>query len=235
MKHLATRRALLRGAAYAALIAAVPNALAQPARPVRRFFLTEAEADFLAAAVDRILPKDEWPSASEAGVVDFIDLQLATGWGEGIGQYLQGPMREGTPQQGYQLTLTPAELFRLGIAAAREQVNFTTLNDADKDAFLRRCENGEVRLGPVPGKTFFEELRQLTLEGFYADPAYNGNRGAVAWRMIGFPGPHAYYLTEIDRHDMLYDRAPQGMAWQPGLGEVQPFTADRARERQGAL
>jgi hypothetical protein len=51
----------------------------------RRFFLTDAEAVFLAAACDRLIPADDYPSASEAGVVDFIDLQLATGWGEGEG------------------------------------------------------------------------------------------------------------------------------------------------------
>lgn len=42
--------------------------------------LTKEALATLTAAVDRIVPADEWPSASEAGVVDFV-LRLMTGKG----------------------------------------------------------------------------------------------------------------------------------------------------------
>ena len=40
-------------------------------------FLTQNEADILAAVCARIIPADQDPGAVEAGVVDFIDRQLA--------------------------------------------------------------------------------------------------------------------------------------------------------------
>src|SRR5688572_9006084 len=39
-------------------------------------FLTNAEADTLAAVCDVIIPADQDPGASQAGVVQFIDRQL---------------------------------------------------------------------------------------------------------------------------------------------------------------
>lgn len=38
--------------------------------------LTDGEAGNLSALCDQIIPADDWPSASEAGVVTFIDRQL---------------------------------------------------------------------------------------------------------------------------------------------------------------
>jgi len=40
-------------------------------------FLTQVEADILAAVCSRIIPADQDPGAAEAGVVDFIERQLA--------------------------------------------------------------------------------------------------------------------------------------------------------------
>jgi hypothetical protein len=70
--------------------------------------LTITEADFIAAAVDTLIPADELsPSGSECGIVTFIDRQLARAWGGGAKTYRGGPFRPGKPEQGYQLALTP--------------------------------------------------------------------------------------------------------------------------------
>ena len=45
-----------------------------------------------------------------------MDRALAGGWGKGDRLYLEGPWVQGTPNQGYQLALTPAELYRAGVA-----------------------------------------------------------------------------------------------------------------------
>jgi gluconate 2-dehydrogenase gamma chain len=42
-------------------------------------------------------------------------------------------------------------------------------------------------------KMFFEQLYALTMEGFFADPIYGGNRNKVSWKMIGYPGLPANY------------------------------------------
>lgn len=47
-------------------------------------FLEEPERGFLEAAVNRLIPPDErWPGAVEAGVLNYIDLQMAGDWGKG--------------------------------------------------------------------------------------------------------------------------------------------------------
>lgn len=51
----------------------------------------------------------------------FIDRQLAGAWGAGERLFRSGPWHPGTPQQGYQLPYTPAELFRTALTALRER------------------------------------------------------------------------------------------------------------------
>ena len=41
-------------------------------------------------------------------------------------------------------------------------------------------------------------LLAITMEGFFADPIYGGNRNKVSWKMLGFPGP-AGDLCQCDR------------------------------------
>jgi hypothetical protein len=81
-------------------------------------FLHDSERAFLESAVDRLIPPDEhWPGGVQAGVVNYMDLQMAGPWGRGELIYRHGPFRKGTPSQGYQLEYTPAELFRRSISA----------------------------------------------------------------------------------------------------------------------
>src|SRR3954469_4473657 len=89
------------------------------AGPDTWLILTPQEAAFFTAAADTIIPKDELsPSGSECGVPTFIDRQLAGAWGGGAKMYRTGPFLKGTPEQGYQLALTPHQFFVAGIAAA---------------------------------------------------------------------------------------------------------------------
>ena len=68
------RRGFLRTGTVAAAAATV--ACGTPASRWRA--LSDDEATTLAAACDRIVPPDEDPGAAQAGVVTFIDRQLAT-------------------------------------------------------------------------------------------------------------------------------------------------------------
>ena len=52
----------------------------------------------------------------------------------------------------------------------------------------------------------------MTVEGFFSDPVYGGNRDMVAWRMIGFPGAYASYYEVVDQHGIKIDRAPTSLA-----------------------
>ena len=67
-------------------------------------FLSESERRFLLAAVDRLIPADEhWPGAAEAGVVNYIELQMAGAWGRGEMLYRHGPFRKGFGRPGHQI------------------------------------------------------------------------------------------------------------------------------------
>ena len=176
------------------------------ARPAQaRLFLNDAEAVFLAAALDVLIPADDaGPGGVEAGVVAFIDRQLAGAWGSGARMYLRGPWADGTPQQGYQLPLTPAQLFRAGVpevdALARKAGGqpFAQLPPERRDALLSALDKGELSLATLPGQAFLELLRTSAVEGYFADPAYGGNRNMAAWRMIGFPGARGAYVDDIE-------------------------------------
>lgn len=217
------RRDFLKTAAVGAVVAANPVSAAphqqeaatathQPHRPrnaspdAARLFLTDTEAAFLTAVVEVMIPADDaGPGGVEAGVVTFIDRQLAGAWGSGARMYLSGPWGEGTPSQGYQLPLTPAALFRAAmpevdaLARAEGGKRFAELPAARRDALLAALDKGEANLATTPGTVFLEMLRTSVVEGYFADPAYGGNRAMGAWRMIGYPGARGAYVDDIER------------------------------------
>jgi gluconate 2-dehydrogenase gamma chain len=173
-------------------------------------YLNSGEVAFLTAAVDRLIPADPTgPSASEAGVVVFLDRQLAGDYGKGAHFYLGGPWPEGTPSQGYQSRFTPAQFYRNAIQAIERAVArlqdgkvFRDLGAEVQDELLKQMESGTLRLdGPVPAKAFFSMFLQNVLEGYFSDPIYGGNKDASAWKMIGFPGAHYDYSDWVTAYN----------------------------------
>lgn len=182
-------------------------------------FLTPPEQAFVEAAVERLIPSDEHgPGAREADVAFYIDQQLRGAWGTGAGQYRQGPWTAGTPEQGYQLNMTPQQLYRVGIAQTngyckqRYGKTFDQLSGAHQEEVLQGLEKGTIELADVPAKTFFAFLFENTLEGFWADPLYGGNRNGVGWKQIGFPGVAAAYVGIIERYNVPYRVTPVSIA-----------------------
>ncbi|MEQ8399666.1 MAG: gluconate 2-dehydrogenase subunit 3 family protein [Roseitalea porphyridii] len=228
-----SRRAILAHIGAAGVSAALPvRAIAQNAyaelegRPW--FFLTDDEARYLAAVTDIFIPEDEFPSASQAGVVDFIDLQLAGPYGRGAGLYMQGPFREGEPTQGYQAEHVPAALIRRGIAETDQADGGLKL--VDRDAEGRRAFVGSLSQSEdVFQSAFYEELLKLANWGYFADPIYGGNKNYAGWEMVGFPGAHAYYTSFVDDHNRPFDMPPKGIAHVPGQGPAQ-FLRTNGRE-----
>ncbi len=55
------------------------------------------------------------PGAAEAGVVIYIDRQLARPYGSDRYRYTQPPFEEGHPEQGYQGKATPRQIYREGL------------------------------------------------------------------------------------------------------------------------
>lgn len=227
-----TRRKFLGGASSIAILLAgpawgreyrgkvpwEPDAMPKPDAydPARRF-LSDEERQFLTAAVDRLIPADEFPSASEAGVVRFIDDQLAGSYGAGDIFYVRPPFHQGTDSQGYQ-SGAPAELYRTAIAeidaAVRKKhgAGFAALSPEAQDAVLGALEEAEMELPTASATSFFNLLLQNTKEGYFGDPVYGGNRGMQAWRMIGFPGARYDYRPYVDRHGEALSLEPVSVA-----------------------
>jgi len=217
-----TRRDFLRTSLLAITTVAIPasetdaNAQQRPVAVAHRYF-TDVERRFLRAAVDRLIPADEWPSASELNVVEYIDLQMAGSWGHGDLSSRTGPFHPGTPSQGYQLEYTPAELFRRSILAighklAESGKQFHELPTSEQDTFLTTLQTKHLDLNGVPSPVFFGLLWKHTLEGYFADPIYGGNKDKMGWKMIGFPGAYTDFYDLVDQHNVKFERAPIGIA-----------------------
>lgn len=187
-------------------------------------FFSAAEGAFIEAAVARLIPADDLGAgAVEAGVPAFIDRQLAGEYGRGARWYMQGPWGEGEKTQGWQTRLTPAGLYRAAIKEIDEAIgkegrasSFARLGADDQERWLHRLDDGKVRLATADAKTFFELLHQNTLEGFFSDPMYGGNREMVGWKLIGFPGARYDHSPFVKKHGEKYPLAPVAIMGRPG-------------------
>jgi gluconate 2-dehydrogenase gamma chain len=211
----------LRRIEPAAAQAQAPAAAAPAApQPEPLLALNETEHAFVVAAVDTLIPADELsPSGSECGIATYIDRQLASAWGGGAKMYRTGPFRKGKPEQGYQLPLTPAEFFTAGIAAANAWSRKTYGHDFDRLSPDKRAEalkamqQGKADFADFSSRAFFARLLAMTMEGFFSDPIYGGNRNKAGWRMIGFPGLPATYVNLYEEYrDKPYVVEPRSIA-----------------------
>ena len=178
-------------------------------------FFTESEAAIVAAAVARIFPTDDaGPGAHEAGVVIFIDRQLAGPWGRDARRYTHEPFEDGlVPEFGYQGKAAPRDVYRQGV---KQLAGFDALTPSQQDEKLKQIENS----------VFFQLLRRNTIEGMFSDPIHGGNVDMVGWQLIGFPGPRMSNVNDIDKHN--------GEAFRPkpvSLSQVVP-TPVRPSEEQ---
>jgi gluconate 2-dehydrogenase gamma chain len=171
-------------------LAREPLRLAAQEKPIRiplRFF-TEQEALIVAAVASRIFPTDETgPGAREAGVVVYIDRQLAGPYGKDRYRYTQPPFEHGKPEFGYQGKATPREVYREGI---KKLDGFDRLPPEQQDRALQAVETTH----------FFALLRAHTIEGMFCDPIHGGNAGMIGWQLIGYPGPRMSNAADIDQH-----------------------------------
>jgi hypothetical protein len=117
----------------------------------------------LCAVIDRVIPQDDFPSASQANVHEFIQHLFATELSD----------------QGADMV---ANLFALDAAAtARFEAGFCELSADKQDALLIEAEAGRITSGQ-----WFARLVELTMEGYYADPSNGGNKDECAWKMLGY-------------------------------------------------
>jgi gluconate 2-dehydrogenase gamma chain len=204
-----------------------PSSAPEPERPGPWQFFTADEASAMEAIVNRIIPPDpETPGGKDAGCAVFIDRQLKGPYGSGAGLYKLGPYTQGTKEQGPQSPVTPAELYRKGLAGLDEYCRdnlggkaFADLSAERQDDVLKKIEAGEIKFAEVDAQGFFDALLKDVPEGFFSDPIHGGNRDMVGWKMIGFPGIRYDYRDWVTRHNERYPYPPVSIAgradWTP--------------------
>jgi gluconate 2-dehydrogenase gamma chain len=126
-------------------------------------FFTSAEARTVDAICEQIIPGDQDAGAREAGVVNYIDVQLTRHFKAHRDIYRQG------------LAAVDA------LSQARHGRLFADLASAEQTEVLRDVEK--------KAKVFFDLILAHTMQGFYGDPRHGGNRDAVSWKMLALPFP----------------------------------------------
>jgi gluconate 2-dehydrogenase gamma chain len=182
----------------------------QPAAPAPAgySFLNLTEAAFVEALVDHMIPADELsPKGTDIGVNIYIDRAVGGAWGRGDRLYMQGPWKPGVPSQGYQLPLTPAQLFRAGIEATNAHCRktygktFDALDEKQREEVLIGLSSGKINFeGSVPARAFWTVVYQTVMEGMFSDPIYGGNRNKAGWKLIGFPGVIAVHRENVAKY-----------------------------------
>ena len=169
-----------------------------------------------------MIPADELsPKGTDLGVNIYIDRALAGAWGKGDRLYMQGPWKRGAPSQGYQLPLTPAQLYRAGIEATNAHCRKTygkTFDRIERRRSARRCWSASPP-ARSPSTTACRcacsgrTLYQTVMEGMFSDPIYGGNRNKAGWEMIGFPGVIAVHREHVEQYrGKPFPNKPLGIA-----------------------
>jgi hypothetical protein len=131
----------------------------------------DVQLNTLRAALDRIIPADDYPGAWDAGCGDYIARQL------------DGQLAHLLPTYRAGLEGLDAE------ASSRFERGFSQLRHDQQDSVLAQVEAGEVMAQwQTPPKQFFATLLNHAAEGYYADAGQGGNRNRISWQMVGFNG-----------------------------------------------
>ena len=172
-------------------------------------YLNDFQARTVEAIAERIIPGDGADAgATQAGVVYYIDRAIS-GFSPGL-------------QRVYRLGLRELENF----CEREHSAKFVDLTAEQQDNILRRLlgketggsetahpaglvqpaaerpDQGDEGSGSSDGvdlgllRLFFAVIREHTVEGYFCDPVYGGNRGAVGWRLVGFPGAQWGYTAQ---------------------------------------
>jgi gluconate 2-dehydrogenase gamma chain len=153
-------------------------------------FFNENEARTVGAIAERVFPGD--PSgggAREAAVIVYIDRALA-GYGKnlhrlyrrGLGELDQYTSSHYTGRDFVQLTDTEQD----EVLGQMEKWGESVMSDGKESRSAKEALLGE----------FFGAVRLHTIEGMFCDPMYGGNRNAIGWKLIGFPGAQWGYSAE---------------------------------------
>lgn len=136
-------------------------------------FFTEEEASCVTALCEQIIPHDESPGASDAGVIYYIDRQLS-----GVFHYNQVTYRSGI-------------LKLQAFCQSKYKSSFQELPSEQQIQVMKQMEakqmgadwNGNDAAG------FFNLVLKHTMQGFYGSPIHGGNKDYMSFTMLQLDYP----------------------------------------------
>lgn len=179
--HLLTRRSVVQIALVAALGGTLGTGASRfatrggPVLPPAWRTLGADEARILTALCEQIIPADDAPGATDAGVVHYIDRQLA------------GPLKR------HRATYTRGLAAVQATSRTLHGTGFAELASADQTALLKAIETGKVPREPWGDPSpqhFMNLLIDHTMQGFYGSPRHGGNKDWASHRMLGLAYPN---------------------------------------------
>ena len=172
-------------------------------------FFNDEHAATVAAFAERLMPgAPGLPGATDANVLNYIDLALAGAYAD---------------QQDF---------YRRGLAQldawCRKTYNqpFVKLGPAQQDEVIGALEQGKAGGFEFPtAQAFFNTLRSHTMEGMFADPTYGGNQDFAGWKLVGFPGAQLFYTQADMASTNAFTRAPiTGLQARAKPGQPKPVS-----------
>lgn len=212
-----------------------PAIKAQP--PGVLSYFNANEAGVIGALLDNVIPGAPGvPSASEAGVISFIDQRLSSD--EGVPTYTSPPYAKaynGPKPPGpdtdqiiwvpadqlyrygvQEVELTSGQAYKRGVQLIDEYCTkkfgkpFLQLSKGQQGAVWLALSNGKVNtfVNSPTSSHFLDVLSGDAAQGWLADPMYGGNRNMSVWKAIGYPGVQRAYTPDEMRSGHT-NRKPQ--------------------------
>jgi gluconate 2-dehydrogenase gamma chain len=167
-----SRRSFIKSAGLAfGSVLLFPSCLKQPG--IYRFFTPE-EALCVVALSEQIIPKDQFPGATDAGVINYIDRQLS-----GVFHYDQETYRTGI--KNLQAYCGKKNGKKFEILQPEEQIHIMKLMESNQIP--------EADWAPGRPSDFFELLLSHTMQGFYGSPIHGGNKNYMSFEMLRIDYP----------------------------------------------
>lgn len=139
------------------------------------FFLSSSENELMTVLVDTILPKTATPSASEAGVPEFINMMLKDCYKQ-----------------------SEQDLFKKGLSEI--DPGFVAMNTEARNAVLAKMEvdsMATLKVNPR-GATFWKLLKEITLLGYFTSEI------GMTQAMEYVPIPGKFELIKLEKKQKTY-------------------------------
>lgn len=138
------------------------------------YFFTTEEANCVIALCEQIIPKDQSPGATDAGVIHYIDRQLSE-----VFHYHQDAYRNGIKNlQAY--------------CQAKHAKPFESLSPDIQVSIMEMLENNQLKeneWGKTKPSDFFNLVLSHTMQGFYGSPIHGGNKDYMSFEMLRIDYP----------------------------------------------